>query len=145
MRQEMSFIEDLMAMKNLANDICEEGLALARKYCDDTPREDIVNQLNGWINLEYIVTRSSQGSRSDVANAIKNGYLFPTSFAYILATDRDVHTRFERYITCGRIMDVSRLSVNKGLHTQHSIEKAIQKGEIEAVKSLGSSITLYID
>lgn len=141
----MKIIEAIAEMKRLADYLSEESTALAIRLQDNTPHDDVVNQLNGWINYGYIVTRTSQGDRTQVANAIKNGYLYPTSFASVVATDKGVRDMFEAYVDKGRIMDLSRLSVRKGFHTQHSIEKAVRNGEIESVDSFCPIITLYVD
>lgn len=141
----MSFIESLEEAKRLNEYLYQEGVALYNKIQDNTPRCEIVEWIKSCIADKHLVLRSNQGTRTDISNAIKDGLLFPTSFASIMATNADIRDNFEHYIDVGRIFDTIRLAARKGLNTDYAIKRAVSSGDIERIEDFGSSVGLYVD
>lgn len=115
------------------------------QFIDDTPRELVLEAVQEWIDRGHLVTRSEQGIRSQIAKKVKTGELFPTSYAGIMATNEKVRDAFEHYVNTNRIMDVNKVAVRKGLYTEHSINKACEKGELVRVAAFSNTLTLYVD
>lgn len=141
----MSFIDNLAENRRLAEYLYEEGVELVSKLQDVTPRAEIVDWLRACIANSEICLRSSQGSRTDIANAIKHGLLFPTSYGSVMTTSKEVQEQFERYVDGNRILDANKLAARKGLTTLHSVKKACKAGDIARIEDLGNSVALFVD
>lgn len=141
----MIFFENLEKAKQLIDSLYEEGVAMLNKQTSHTPRKDILAVVRQWIVNGDLVLRIGQGNRTDVANAIRRGKLFPTSFERILATSEIVRAAFEGYIDSNRIFDCTRLAARKGLTTGYAIEKACESGVITKIEDFGSKAVIYVD
>lgn len=115
------------------------------QFIDETPRDLVVEAVQAWIDSGYLVPRSEQGIRSQIAKKVKSGELFPTSYAGIMATNEKVRDAFEHYVDTNRIMDANKVAVRKGLYTEHAVNKACEKGELVRVAAFSSTLTLYVD
>lgn len=140
----MSFIESLEEARQLNEYLYQEGVALYNRCQDGTPRGEIVEWIKTCIANAELVLRSGQGSRTEISNAIKDGLLYPTSFASIMATSAEIRDKFEHYIDAGRIFDTIRLSARKGLTTDYLVKKSVSAGEIDRIDDFGSAIGLYV-
>lgn len=141
----MSYIDDLAEADKLAEYVRDGVTKIVDKFVDTTPRDIIVETVKKWVDNGDLVLRSQQGTRAEIANKVKDGLLFPTSYAGIMATQKEVRDSFEHYIDTNRIMDVNKVAVRKGLFTEYAINKACMSGELVRVANFANSLTLYVD
>lgn len=141
----MSFLENIEEAKVLLDEAYKEANAIMSLRTECTLRQDIVDWLRACIANSELVLRSEQGDRTEIASAIKNGLLYPTSYGGVMATNEEVRDTFEKYVDYNRIMDSNKLAVRKGLTTQYLVKKACDSGEIVKIADFGNTVALFVD
>lgn len=132
-------------IEDIVDSIRHKVTNVVGQFIDDTPRDLVVQAVKQWIDDGHLVLRSQQGTRAEVANKVKDGALFPTTYAGIMATSESVRDAFEHYVSTNRIMDSNKVAVRKGLYTEYSINKACMNGELVRVANFANALALYVD